>query len=105
GKMEAILKQGAANGVEGFVMIDGANARAMEPQLNCVAALHSPHTGIVDSDSFMRALQGDLEDHGGVIAFGTKVERLIHTQAGGLGRFSGTEIRGVAAVAGGSVEG
>src|SRR5258706_10858062 len=62
GKMDAILKQGAANGVEGFVMIDGATARAMEPQLNCVAALHSPHTGIVDIHSFMRALPGDLED-------------------------------------------
>ncbi|AMN45156.1 NAD(P)/FAD-dependent oxidoreductase [Rhodoplanes sp. Z2-YC6860] len=91
GKMEAILKQGAANGVEGFVMIDGAKARAMEPQLNCVAALHSPNTGIVDSHAFMRALQGDLEDRGGAIAFGTKVERLIHTQAGWLVRFSGTE--------------
>src|SRR6185437_5655495 len=41
-KMEAILKQGRANGVEDFVMIDGATARAMEPALACVAALHSP---------------------------------------------------------------
>jgi L-2-hydroxyglutarate oxidase LhgO len=91
GKMEAILKQGAANGVEGFEMIDGAKARAMEPALTCVAALHSPNTGIVDSHSFMRALQGDLEDRGGAIAFGTKVERLLHTQAGWVVRFSGSE--------------
>src|ERR1700751_2890405 len=99
GKMEAILKQGAANGVEGFVMIDGAAARAMEPQLNCVAALHSPNTGIVDSHSFMRALQGDLEDRGGVIAFGTKVERLVHTQAGWVVRFPGNESGQLAVVA------
>ena len=72
-------------------MIDGAAARAMEPALNCVAALHSPETGIVDSHSFMRALQGDLEDRGGAIAFNTKVERLIHTQAGWVVRFSGSE--------------
>ena len=72
-------------------MIDGAAARAMEPALNCVAALHSPETGIVDSHAFMRALQGDLEDRGGAIAFNTKVERLIHTQAGWLVRFSGSE--------------
>ena len=71
--------------------IDGAAARAMEPALNCVAALHSPDTGIVDSHSFMRALQGDLEDSGGAIAFNTKVERLIHTQAGWLVKFSGSE--------------
>jgi L-2-hydroxyglutarate oxidase LhgO len=90
-KMESILEQGRANGVEGLVMIDGAKACVMEPALNCVAALHSPSTGIIDSHAFMRALQGDLEDRGGAIAFGTKVERLIHTQAGWLMRFSGTE--------------
>ena len=89
-KMEAILQQGQANGVEGFRLIDGAAARAMEPALNCVAALHSPETGIVDSHSFMRALQGDLEDRGGAIAFNTKVERLTHTQAGWVVRFSGS---------------
>ena len=90
-KMEAILRQGEANGVEGFTMIEGAAARAMEPALNCVAALHSPETGIIDSHSFMRALQGELEDRGGMIAFDTKIERLIHTQAGWLVRFSGSE--------------
>jgi L-2-hydroxyglutarate oxidase LhgO len=91
GKMEAILKQGIANGVEGFEMIDGAAARQMEPHVNCVAALHSPNTGIVSSHEFMTALRGDLEDNGGVIAFDTKVERLIHTQAGWVVRFSGSE--------------
>jgi L-2-hydroxyglutarate oxidase LhgO len=90
GKMEAILKQGEINGVEGFKMIDAAAARAMEPALHCVAALHSPETGIVDSHSFMRALQGDLEDRGGAIAFDTKVERLLHTQAGWVVRYSGS---------------
>ena len=90
-KMEAIRKQGEINGVEGFKMIDGAAARAMEPALSAVAALHSPETGIVDSHSFMRALQGDLEDSGGAIAFNTKVERLVHTQAGWVVHFSGSE--------------
>jgi L-2-hydroxyglutarate oxidase LhgO len=90
-KMEAIRKQGEINGVEGLTLIDGAAARAMEPALNAVAALHSPETGIVDSHSFMRALQGDLEDRGGAIAFNTKVERLLHTQAGWVVRFSGSE--------------
>ncbi len=90
-KMEAILKQGVANGVEGFAMIDGPAARAMEPALTCVAALHSPETGIIDSHQFMTALRGDLEDRGGMIAFNTRIERLIHTQAGWLVRYSGSE--------------
>jgi L-2-hydroxyglutarate oxidase LhgO len=90
-KMEAILKQGCTNGVEGFVMIEGAAARAMEPALACVAALHSPETGIIDSHQFMTALRGDLEDCGGMIAFNTRVESVIHTQAGWLVRYSGSE--------------
>jgi L-2-hydroxyglutarate oxidase LhgO len=90
-RMEAILKQGLANGVEGFEMIDGPAARAMEPALHCVAALHSPVTGIVDSHRFMTALRGDLEDRGGAIAFNTRVERLTHTQAGWIVHYSGGE--------------
>jgi L-2-hydroxyglutarate oxidase LhgO len=91
GKMEAILKQGAANGVENFELIDGAAARAMEPALNCVAALRSPETGIIDSHQFMTALRGDLEDRGGMIAFGTRIERITHNQAGWMVHFSGSE--------------
>jgi L-2-hydroxyglutarate oxidase LhgO len=90
-KMEAILAQGRTNGVEGLTMIEAAAARAMEPALACVAALHSPETGIVDSHALMRALQGELEDRGGMIAFNTRIERLIHTRAGWLVRFSGGE--------------
>ena len=90
-KMEAILAQGRANGVEGFEIIDGATARALEPALSCVAALRSPETGIIDSHSFMRALQGDLEDHGGAIAFATPIERLTPTPRGWSVRFGGNE--------------
>jgi len=88
-KMEAILKLGIENGVENFEMIDGAAARAAEPELNCVAALHSPETGIIDSHQLMVALQGDLEDRGGVIAFGTKIERITRNQAGWMIHYSG----------------
>ncbi len=48
-KLDAIRKQSQINGVEGVEMIEAAEARAMEPELACVAALHSPETGIVDS--------------------------------------------------------
>ena len=42
---------------------------AMEPALRCVTALWSPSTGILDSHSYMLALQGDAEDRGAMIAF------------------------------------
>lgn len=80
-KVEAIHAQGLANGVEGLRMITAAEARDLEPALHCVAALHSVETGIVDSHAMMLALQGDIEDRGGMIAFATDVERLAY--AGG----------------------
>ena len=78
-KIEGIAKQGEINGVEGLELIGANAARAMEPALDCVAALHSPETGIIDSHGFMLALEGDLEDRGGMIAFNTPVERLAPT--------------------------
>jgi L-2-hydroxyglutarate oxidase LhgO len=90
-KMQAILSQGLTNGVEGFELIDGAAARALEPALSCVAALLSPETGIIDSHSLMRALQGDLEDRGGAIAFATPIERLTPSHRGWSVRFGGSD--------------
>jgi L-2-hydroxyglutarate oxidase LhgO len=81
-KIESIHKQGLTNGVEGLEIIYGNAVNALEPALSCIAAVHSPQTGIVDSHAFMLALQGDLEDRGGMIAFNTRVERLAHGAAG-----------------------
>lgn len=75
-KVAAIAAQGRANGVEGLTLIEAADAMALEPALFCTGALWSPETGIVDSHALMLALQGELEDHGGMIAFRTAVERL-----------------------------
>jgi L-2-hydroxyglutarate oxidase LhgO len=88
-KVETIFTQAQVNGVEGTEMIGGNAARAMEGELSCIGALWSPETGIIDSHSYMRALWGELEDHGGMIAFQTPVERMgyraphWHVQFGG----------------------
>jgi L-2-hydroxyglutarate oxidase LhgO len=76
GKIEAIARQGAINGVEGLRLLDRAEAVALEPNLACVAALLSPETGIIDSHALMLALQGDLEDNGGMVALGSPVTRM-----------------------------
>ena len=73
-KIEAIAGQGRANGVESLELIGGNAARALESELSCIGALHSPETGIIDGHAYMLALRGDLEDAGGAIAFNTKVE-------------------------------
>ena len=63
-----IQTKAAANGVHDLVLLDTAQARALEPALHCVAALHSPSTGIIDSHALMLGLQGDLENAGGLLA-------------------------------------
>ena len=90
-KIEAIARQGEINGVEGLEFLGGNAARAMEPALNCVAALYSPETGIIDSHAFMLALEGDVEDRGGMIAFNTPVEGLRPSNQGWEVRFGGAE--------------
>ena len=90
-RIEAIHAQGTINGVEGLDLIGGNSARDLEPELSCVAALVSPSTGIIDGHAYMLALQGDIEAHGGAIAFETPVERLTPTLHGWRITFGGRE--------------
>jgi L-2-hydroxyglutarate oxidase LhgO len=70
-KLQAIRAHAEANGVDDLQALDGEAARALEPALNCDAALLSPSTGIVDSHAYMLALRGDAEDAGTAFAFHT----------------------------------
>lgn len=71
--LEGIRRKALANGVDDLVLLDADQARALEPALQCVAALHSPSTGIVDSHALMLSLQGDLENAGGLVALHARV--------------------------------
>ncbi len=65
-QLTSIIARAAANGVHDLVQLTSDQAHAMEPRLECVAAIHSPSTGIVDSHAFMLSLQGDIENAGGI---------------------------------------
>ena len=80
-QLQSIISKAAANGVHDLVLLDREQALAMEPQLECVAAVHSPSTGIVDSHALMLSLQGDIENAGGFVVLNTAVDQLIRTQA------------------------
>jgi L-2-hydroxyglutarate oxidase LhgO len=71
-KLHAIAAQAQANGVP-VSLLTADEARAMEPNLHCTAALHSPTTGIVDSHALMLSLQADLEQAGGMVALASEV--------------------------------
>ena len=74
GQLQAIARKAEANGVNDLRWLDGPEARALEPALQCVAALHSPSTGIIDSHGLMLALQGDLENAGGMVVCHAEVQ-------------------------------
>lgn len=83
--LKTLQEHSGSNGVP-LTWLDADEVRNLEPQLKCVAALLSPETGIVDSHSFMLALQGDAEANGAVIAFNSPV-------TGGQAQGEGTELR------------
>lgn len=71
--LDQIRARSIACGVTDLEELTGSQAQALEPDLNCVAALLSPSTGIIDSHGLMLALQGDAETAGAMIAFNTPV--------------------------------
>jgi len=67
--LQAILYKAQNNGVPEIKMISGDEAKSLEPNLQCVAAILSSTTGIVDSHGYMLSLLGGFEDAGGMIAY------------------------------------
>ena len=67
-ELAAIAAKARANGVDDLRLLAGDEARALEPALECTAALLSPSTGIIDSHDLMLALLGDAERDGAVLA-------------------------------------
>ena len=70
--LQSMQQTALANGVP-VAWLSAHEARALEPQLFCTAALSSPSTGIVDSHALMLSLQGDVENAGGMVVLGSEV--------------------------------
>lgn len=68
-----IIEGAVGNGVDDLRIITREEVSDMEPECHCTGAIYSPSTGIVDSHSYMQALQGDAEDHGAVVAYNCAV--------------------------------
>ena len=91
--LPGIMAKAAANGVSDLVLLDQAQAQAMEPQLSCLGAVYSPSTGIVDSHALMLALRGDLENAGGLVICHSGVRELALTDRGiEVESFDGTRL-------------
>ncbi len=71
--VEKIAAAARANGVTNLEWLSASEAQRLEPELNCVAALMSPSTGIIDSHALMLAYQGEAEDAGAALALRSPV--------------------------------
>jgi len=80
-ELDVIAARADAAGAGSLVQLDAAQARGIEPELDCAAALFSPLTGIIDSHAYMLALEGELNDLGGAVVCHTQLTRA--EQAGG----------------------
>lgn len=80
----ALLKRALANGVEDCRLVDGAEARRLEPALSpeVRVAIHSESSGLFDSHAYFLALQGEFEDRGGALVLDTPVLRGAVTSKG-----------------------
>ena len=99
-RLAEIQKKALANGVVGsdaLQILTAKDANAMEPELQCLAALWSPSTGIVDSHALMLSYLGDFENAGGLLALQSKFESAEVVQSNSKTQFvvrtvDGTEI-------------
>ncbi|WP_417453820.1 NAD(P)/FAD-dependent oxidoreductase [Kiloniella sp.] len=71
--LEDIKQRAIRNGVDDLCYLSASEIKDREPELHATKALYSPSTGIVDVHNLILAFQGDLENHGGMIAFNTPV--------------------------------
>ena len=72
-KLKTLHQQAKDNNVSDLIWQDKATTLELEPQLNALASLLSPSTGIIDSHQLMLAYQGDAESLGTMIAFNSPV--------------------------------
>jgi len=78
--LRATQAKAQANGVDDLQWLSRAQAQALEPALECQAALLSPSTGIVDSHALMLSLQADIENAGGQVVLNAPVSDVALAQ-------------------------
>lgn len=72
-RLTEISRRAVANGVPGVRTVDGAEISELEPHAVGVAALHSPHTAIVDFSAVARSYATDVMAAGGEVRTGVEV--------------------------------
>lgn len=72
-ELQSLLERGERNGIEDLTMLSKRELKELEPNVEGVAAILSPSSGIIDSHALMRHLVARLQEEGARIAYRTKV--------------------------------
>lgn len=73
GVLETLLDRATANGVPDLELMEAGDVARLEPDVRCVAALHSPVSGIVDGHALSLSYLAEAESRGGMLALRTEV--------------------------------
>ncbi|MBN1913461.1 MAG: NAD(P)/FAD-dependent oxidoreductase, partial [Candidatus Omnitrophica bacterium] len=71
--LQGLLENGLASGVTDLKILSQKETKSLEPNIDCLQAIYSPSTGILDTHSFMKALLFQFESQAGMIAYNTQV--------------------------------
>lgn len=73
GALEDIFNKGLGNNVKDLSLIDGKAALQLEPNINALAAIYSPNTGIIDTHSLMKHFCSVAEERGVIVSYNSEV--------------------------------
>ena len=98
GQLQKLLDRGCRNGTEGLQILSRAEMKRLEPNVEGVAALLSPSTGIIDAYALMEYFLARGKGNGAQIAYRSKVAGIdkvadgykVTVEEGYTGRFSFT---------------
>ena len=81
-KLEELYALGRTNGVEDLRLLSGEEVNRLEPNVEAVAGMLSPSTGILDAHALMRALHGVARERGADTVFDTEVTGIARAGTG-----------------------
>jgi len=90
-ELEALLKRGCGNGVEGLEIVDRAFITRREPHVHGVGALFSPNTGIVDAETLVKTILRTGEAAGVMFLPATRPAGAKPAPGGGIAIETGRE--------------
>jgi L-2-hydroxyglutarate oxidase LhgO len=72
-EVDRLYRQGIKNGVAGLRILARDDIKRLEPNINAVAALLSPSTGVIDSYNLLRCFYGRAKENGAEFIFNNEV--------------------------------